>query len=163
MRKFKKGDLIFHFRHGAGTVIRTQRLEMGGVEGLCYVVELVSGSMLMVPVKEAEELRLQPLIGPDAIRAVLADRPERMASDYRQRRGDIEAKVNSGDQTQTVEVLRDLVWREHSAHLSSGDKSLMDSVRKRLSQILAAQHDLGLDEASQLLDTMLKQTIVNPQ
>ena len=159
MRKFKKGDLVFHACHGAGTVITTQRLDIGGVEGIYYVVELATGSKLMIPVKEAEDLRLRPLITLETIREVLSAIPEELAADFRQRRGDIEEKVNSGDQMQTTEVLRDLAWRERTASLSGGDRELMSSVKKRLVQILAMRPGVDVQEASQLLETLLGETL----
>ncbi len=159
MRKFKKGDLVFHACHGAGTVITTQRLDIGGVEGIYYVVELATGSKLMIPIKEAEDLRLHPLITLETIREVLSTIPEELSADFRQRRGDIEEKVNSGDQAQTTEVLRDLAWRERTVHLSGGDRELMSSVKKRLIQILAMRPGVDVQEASQLLETLLGETL----
>ncbi len=159
MRRFKKGDLVFHSSHGAGTIVSTQKLGLDGANGFYYVVELATGSQLMIPVKEADELRLHPLITLEMIREVLSTLPEDLSSDFRKRRGDIEEKVNSGDQAQTAEVLRDLAWREHTDHLSGGDRDLMSSVKKRLTQILAMQPGLDIHEASRLLETLLEQIL----
>jgi RNA polymerase-interacting CarD/CdnL/TRCF family regulator len=158
MRKFTEGDLVFHPRHGAGTVVSsTQKFDLSGADGLYYVVELATGGRLMIPISQTEEVCLQPLVTPEAIRKVLSAVPEEMASDFRQRRGNIEEKVNSGDQLQSVEVLRDLAWREHTSHLSGGDRDLMSHTKKRLAQILAMQPGMDIQEASRLLETILEQ------
>ncbi len=158
MRKFTNGDLVFHPRHGAGMIVSsTQRFDLTGADGLYYVVELATGGRLMIPISKTEEVCLQPLITPEAIREVLSAVPEEMASDFRQRRGNIEQKVNSGDQTQSVEVLRDLAWREHTAHLSGGDRDLMSHTKKRLAQILAMQPGMNIEQASRFLEGILEQ------
>ena len=111
----------------------------------------------MIPISKTEEVCLQPLITPEAIREVLSTVPEEMAPDFRQRQGNIEQKVNSGDQTQSVEVLRDLAWRERTSHLSGGDRDLMSHTKKRLAQILAMRPGMNIEQASRFLEAILEQ------
>lgn len=158
MAKFNNGDLVYHTHHGAGTVISTRKMEVSGSSRLYYVVELASGSRLMLPVDEAG--RICSLRTLKAISDVLSATPEDLAVDYRQRRTGIEEKINSGDQLQSAEVVRDLAWREHNAQLSNTDKEFMKNMKKRIVDILSIQTDLDIQEASQWLELSLQEIIV---
>jgi RNA polymerase-interacting CarD/CdnL/TRCF family regulator len=160
MPKFRKGDLVYHSFYGTGIITSTQRLDLSGAERLYYVVELTIGEVLMIPIKETGEARLHPPVSPEAISDILFATPEELSDDFRQRRKHIEEKVNSGDPTQIAEVLRDLAWREHTAQLSRGDRGLMRSTKKLLTNILVMQPDLGIWEASRRLETILEQIIL---
>jgi RNA polymerase-interacting CarD/CdnL/TRCF family regulator len=157
MDSFENGDLVYHAHHGAGTVISTQEVDIAGSTRLYYVVELATGSRLMLPTSQAEcmcSLRTSKAIGD-----VLSATPENLASDYRTRRAGIEQKINSGDQLQSAEVVRDLAWREHKAQLSNTDREFMKSMKRRLVDILSMQTDLNVQEAAQWLEVRLKKLI----
>lgn len=158
MPDFKQGDLVYHSFYGTGIITSIQTLDLSGDERLYYVVELAIGEVLMMPIEQAEDARLHPLISPDVITDVLSAKPEELADDARRRREHIEGKINGGDPTQVAEALRDLIWREHTAHLSNGDRKLMGNARKLLANILVMQPDLDTEEASQRLDAMLEKT-----
>ncbi len=151
---FKDGDLVYHARHGAGTVICIRKVNIGGSSQPYYVVELVSGSKLMLPVSQAEQICSLRSLG--AISEVLSATPEDLAVDYRQRRTGIEEKINSGDQLESAEVFRDLVWREHTAQLSGTDREVMNNMKKRLIDILSIQTNLDIQEAAQWLELELQ-------
>jgi RNA polymerase-interacting CarD/CdnL/TRCF family regulator len=151
---FKDGDLVYHAHHGAGTVICIQKVNIGGSSQSYYVVELASGSKLMLPVTQAGQIcSLRTL---KAISEVLSATPEDLAVDYRQRRTGIEEKINSGDQLESAEVFRDLAWRAHNAQLSGTDREVMNNMRKRLIDILSVQADLDIREAAQWLELKLQ-------
>jgi RNA polymerase-interacting CarD/CdnL/TRCF family regulator len=118
------------------------------------VVELVSGSKLLLPVNQAG--RICPLRTSKAISEVLSAAPEDLAADYHQRRRDIENKIKSGDQLQYAEVFRDLAWRGHNAQASNTDREFMNSMKKRLIDILSIQTDLDIREAAQWLELTLQ-------
>ena len=157
MPRFEKGDLVYHSFYGTGIITSIQTLDLSGVERLYYVVELAIGEVLMIPIEETEEARLHPLISQDVIIDVLSATPEKLADDARQRREHIESKVNGGDPKQVAEALRDLIWREHTANLSNGDRKLMLNARKLLTNILVIQPDLDTQEAAQRLEAILEQ------
>lgn len=154
MTRFMNGDLVYHTQYGAGIVVTTREVSASGTNLLCYVVDLVSGSRLILPVKQAG--RLCSLRTARGIGEVLSSTPEDMAVDYRQRRTDIENKINSGDPIQSAEVFRDLAWREHHARLSYTDKEFMNSMKKRLIDILSLEKDLGAQGAAQWFDLLLE-------
>ena len=119
-----------------------------------YIVTLASGSELMLPVSQAG--CMSSLRTAKAISRVLSARPENLAVDFRQRRTVIEQKISSGDPLESAEVYRDLMWRDHTARLSNSDREFMNSMRKRLIDILSIQDDPDIKEASKWLDAKLQ-------
>ncbi|MBN1313103.1 MAG: hypothetical protein JXB30_16955 [Anaerolineae bacterium] len=157
---FKKGDLVLHRRHGAGTVVDTQRMQIMANEQTYYVIDLVVGERLLIPVKQSEQLGLSEIVSPEVIIDVLSDVPQELADDFRLRQTEIDRKIGSGDPLRVAEALRDLSWRGQSTKPSSGDVRLMDKAHKFLSGLLAAQPDIDAHEASQRLDTILQQSFL---
>jgi CarD family transcriptional regulator len=158
MLKFKKGDLVYHPLYGTGTITGTQTLEVSGTERLYYIVNLAIGEVLMIPIESDEEAHLHQPLSSETVIDILSATPEELADDFRHRRAYLEGKINSGNPESICEALRDLAWREHTAQLSNGDKTLMNKAKTLLSNILVKQPDLNIREASQRLETILEQT-----
>ena len=157
MQSFQKGDLVFHTEHGAGVLIATRHMEVGESTRSYYVVELSTGSTLMIPVdKDEENAQLRPLISGEILAAVLSSPPGELSKDFRVRQQQLGDKLNSGDQRQNAEALRDLLWREQNEHLSTGDRRLMDLARKRVVFMVAAQHGMSIEDAASRLGSILK-------
>ena len=157
---FKKGDLVLHRRHGAGTVIDTRRMQVTADEQVYYVIDLVVGERLLIPAKQSEQLGLSEIVSPEVIIDVLSDTPQELEDDFRLRQTEMERKIDSGDPLRVGEALRDLTWRGQTTKPSSGDIKLMDKAHKFLSGLLAAQPDTDTQEASQRLDAILRQAFV---
>lgn len=158
MLKFKKGDLVYHPFYGTGTITGIETLEMSGTERLYYIVNLAIGEVLMIPIERDEEAHLHPPMSSETVIDILSATPEELADDFRHRREYLEGKINSGNPEWICEALRDLAWRENTADLSGGDRTLMSKAKTLLSNILVKQPDLDIREASQRLEIILKQT-----
>jgi CarD family transcriptional regulator len=156
---FKKGDLVLHRRHGAGTIVNIRRMRITAEEQVYYVIDLAIGERLLIPVDQAEELGLSTIVSPEAIIDVLSDTPHTLADDFRLRQTEMDQKIGSGDPLLVAEVLRDLNWRGQAIKLSSGDIRLMGKAHKLLSSLLAAQPSADNRSAGQRLDATLKQAI----
>jgi RNA polymerase-interacting CarD/CdnL/TRCF family regulator len=154
MTELSNGARIYHAQLGAGTVVSTRKVDVNGANRLYYVVELVSGSKLLIPVNQAG--RICPLRTSKAIGEVLSAAPEDLAANYHQRRRDIEDKIKSGDQLQYAEIFRDLAWRGHNGQASNTDRQFLNSMKKRLIDILSIQTDLDIQEATQWLELTLQ-------
>jgi CarD family transcriptional regulator len=159
MLKFKKGELVLHRFFGTGTITGTQTVELRGTSQLYYVIELVTGGTLMVPLQEADEARLHPLISPEMIVDVLSTAPQELADNVSVRRDDLDANINRGDPTRVTEMLRDLTWRDQSNDLSQADKDHVKQAKRLLTSLLVAQPDLDARGAARRLDAMLERTI----
>lgn len=160
MARIKNGSSVYHAHYGPGTVQGTQKITVGDVSQMCYVVELVSGSQLMLPVNQSEQMRtLSSVAISDQIYKILSSTPVTLDADYRQRRAEIQEMVNSGDPLHSAAIFRDLVWREHTTQLSGTDRDFMKSTMKRLIDLLSLQVDLDARQAAQWLRLTI-QTII---
>lgn len=159
MAEFANGASIYHAHHGAGTISSQRELCVNGVNLLYYVVDLMSGSQLMLPVNRAG--RMRSLINSQAIRDVLSEVPQDLAPDYRVRHSALEEKINSGDQLQIAEILRDLTWRDHNSQLTGSDQRVMEGMRLRLVNILSIQPDMGIKAAAKWLEVTLKEVTLS--
>lgn len=158
---FKQGDAVLHPQHGAGIITAVETCEVAGVERTYYYIELINDSgMLMMPIEQADESGLRPTKSrPDAILAVLSRNPEELASDYRKRHSNIEAKVHSGDPKLVAQALRDLAWRKAVDKLSMRDEQLKEKAQTLLASIFALQDDLDIDSASRHVSALVSQSI----
>ena len=157
---FKKGDLVLHRRHGAGTVVETRKMQITADEQVYYVIDLVVGERLLIPAKQSEQLGLSEIVSPEIIINVLSDTPQELADDFRLRQTEIDRKIGTGDPLRIAEALRDLSWRGQTIKPSSGDTKLMDKAHKFLSGLLAAQPSIDAQEASRRLDATLEQAFL---
>lgn len=155
MVEFSNGVSVYHAHHGAGTVTSTCVLDVNGISLVYYVVELVSGSQLMLPVHQAE--RICMLESTRDIRDVLLTAPQDLASDYRLRHRAIEQKISSGDQLLIAEILRDLAWREYQEQLTNSDLRVMGDMKKRLVEILSAQPNMSMKIAAEWVERILEE------
>ena len=158
---FKKGDLILHPQHGAGTVTSIRTCKVGGVRRRYYSIKLVNASgTLMIPVDQAETTGLRQLDDDvDRIVSVLREEPEKLAADHRKRQARLTAKIHSGDPKLMAQALRDLVWRETDEKLSMGDEQLRNMAQALLAGILALQSDLSFAAADHSLRGSVQQAI----
>ena len=157
---FKKGDLVLHRYYGVGTVFNIRKMRITKHEQVYYIIDLAVGERLLLPVDQAEELGLSPIVSSEAIIDVLSDAPQLLADDFRMRQTEIDQKMGSGDPLRIAEVLRDLTWRGYAIKLSTGDLRLMGKAHKFLSGLLAAQPSSDDRSASQRLDATLKQAML---
>lgn len=155
MAKFNNGAMVYHAHHGVGTVISTREVDIKGASLLYYVVDLMSGSRLLLPISKAGQIC--SVQSSEALHDVLSAAPEHLAVDYQVRHKQIEKKVTSGDQLQSAEVLRDLAWREHHAQLTNTDVRVMSTMKKRLTDILSAQPDMDTKQAAHWLEKTLRE------
>lgn len=158
---FKKGDLVFHPRRGAGIITEIRKISMAGGCEAYYDVNLATGEKLLVPVREDQAAVLSPVTATQAIIDVISAAPEDLEKDHRQRTTTAEEKLASGDPLLVAEVLRDLAWRQAHAGLSGGDTRLMSKARKLLSNALVSKPKMDLEDATRLLDTIVQKAILS--
>ena len=144
-------------RRPPGTITGTQTVDLSGTSQLYYVIELITGGTLMVPLQAADEARLHPLISPEMMVDVLSTAPQELADNVSVRRDDLDAKINLGDPTRVTEMLRDLIWRDHLTDLSLADRGHVKQAKRLLTSLLVAQPDLDARGASLRLEAMLEQ------
>jgi CarD family transcriptional regulator len=156
---FSVGDKIVHPGIGAGQIVGTKRQEF--VEGFerYYVIELPGReSIVYIPVAKMDELGVRPVISEtEAARVLetLSANAQALPRDYKERQGHVEDKLGSGSPIQIAEVVRDLAWRKHVAHLTKRDTDLLQRGRTLLAAELALVTDASVDHIDEVIDDAL--------
>jgi RNA polymerase-interacting CarD/CdnL/TRCF family regulator len=140
------GDMIFHPRHGFGTIHGLTRrdplhlIEDGANEGVSdrtlayYDIQLMDGGTLLVPVSRAEHVGLRLLTnGVDAITICLHSPAESLPADARKRAAELWARVQIGEPTALAASVRDMVVQSRGRARTASEKAWLDKSCERLS------------------------------
>ena len=141
------GDLIFHPRHGFGTISGLTRRdplhpiqEVVASEGVSdqaqdyYDIQLMDGGTLLVPVSRAERVGLRLLTnGVDAIMICLHSPPQSLPGDARKRAAVLWARGQNGEPTAVAASVRDMVAQSRGRALTASEKTWLDKSCERLS------------------------------
>lgn len=141
---FQVGDNIVHPGYGAGVVVEIKALEaLGRGKKSYYSIDLLSdpGTLVMVPVRDAEKVGLRPPIALSKISQVwrvLGSDPEVLPSDHKERYAVILDKLHGGEPLRIAEALRDMARRrDEKRALTTEGKRLYDRAMKLLSAEIA--------------------------
>jgi CarD family transcriptional regulator len=162
---FQVGDTIVHPGHGAGKVVEIKSLGfLGREEKRYYSIDLLSdpGTIVMVPVRDAEKVGLRPPIARAKIRqvwCVLRSNPETLPSDHKERYAVILDRLQGGEPLRIAEALRDMARRrEEKRALTTEGKRLYDRAMKLLSaEIAVAQGSDPSTAESEISETLYVQ------
>lgn len=157
--KFSVGDKVVHPGIGAGKIIGTREQELvGGFENY-YVVEIPTrGSTVYVPVRTADELGLRAAMSQERynrVVEVLGGTPEPLPDEYKQRQGQVEERLKTGQPVVIAETVRDLTWRGETAYLTKKDGDLLMRGRELLVGEMALAAGTGIEETTQVIDKAL--------
>ena len=140
------GDLIFHPKHGFGTISGLTRrdplhpIREGVSEALSdqeqdyYDIQLMDGGTLLVPVSRAERVGLRPLTnGVDAITICLRSPAESLPADSRKRAAELWARAQIGEPTALAATVRDMLAQSRGRTLTASEKTWLAKSCERLS------------------------------
>ncbi len=157
---FGKGDYVVYPSHGVGQVTGIEKTKIAEVPLHLFVVYFASEKMtLRVPVDKASASGLRKIISPDQMQVVittLEGRPRAKRSMWSRRAQEYEAKINSGDPIAVAEVVRDLFRAQNQQEQSYSERQMYESALDRLVRELALVEELGLDEATTKVETILE-------
>ncbi len=140
------GDLIFHPRHGFGTISGMTRrdplhpIQDGVSEGVSdqtqayYDIQLMDGGTLLVPVSREAHVGLRLLTnGVDAITLCLNSPAQSLPADSRKRAAELWARGQIGEPTALAASVRDMLAQSHGRVLTASEKAWLDKSCERLS------------------------------
>ena len=141
------GDLIFHPKHGFGTISGLTRRdplqpiqEVVAREGVAdqaqdyYDIQLMTGGTLLVPVGRAERLGLRPLTnGVDAVTICLHSPARSLPVDARQRAFELRIRGQNGEPTALAASVRDMLAQSRGRALTASEKTWLAKSCERLS------------------------------
>lgn len=162
---FHIGDKVFHPVHGAGTIIEVKERHSLGSARRYYSISLLSQpkTVLMVPVKGAQEIGLRPpLQQSDLARVwgVLKEEPETLPTDHEQRYELLKDRLREGDTLHIAAALRDMAWREETERrLTKQGKQIYEDSLMLLAGEVAIVQDSDLAAAEAQIVEALRESV----
>ncbi len=139
--------------HGAGIIEKIEEREVLGELQNYYIMRLPIGDMkVMIPMENAEEIGLRPVIDEEGVAQVLSILQEgqtKMSSNWNRRyRANME-KIKSGDIFAVAEVVRNLAIRDNEKGLTTGERKMLENAKQILISELVLAQDLSEEEVEQ--------------
>jgi CarD family transcriptional regulator len=162
---FEIGDAVVHPTRGGGVVMGIEELQRRGESERYYEIKLLSQvrSTLMIPVKRADEVGLRPATPQSEISrvwAVLRADPEALPDDHRDRKGQLEQILRTGDVIKLAETVRDLGWRKKREDgLTIGGRRIFKRAIKLLASEIAATENSALKESQIRIKACLRKSL----
>ena len=144
---FTAGELVVYPAQGVGEIERVNNQQIGGVACELYIVRIRANNItLMVPVANAANVGLRPLIAAEEARRIwgsLQSETEKnihTGQNWNRRFREYSERLKNPDLAVVVEVLRELLLIGRSKELSFGERRLQDQalglVLGELSEVL---------------------------
>jgi len=153
------GDKIVYPMHGAGYIEKIENKEIGGKSADYYTVHIINGNIrLCLPVESKAEIQLRPISSSEHAKQVLSDFETREIDPnitWNKRYQFNMDRLKKGDLENVAHVVRELMVRDVTNGLSTGDRKMLILSRHILLTEMAMV--LGLDEttlADHLLETI---------
>lgn len=145
---FEVGDKVVYPHHGAATIVKKQKLDVGGEKQDYFILEIATDQLTVsVPAARAVELGVRPVISKNKARQVfttLRSEPQEAGSNWSRWYKVLTEKINSGDIFQVAEVIRDLDYAQKVKGISPALKRML--AKARLIIISELQFSLDIDE-----------------
>jgi len=156
---FAAGDLVVYPTHGVGKILSVEIQEIAGHTLNVFVVHFDKDRMtLRVPVAKAKNSGLRRLSTRkemDAALTKLKGRSRAKRTMWSRRAQEYEQKINSGDPSLIVEVVRDLYRNVGQPEQSYSERQIYQAALDRLVREFAAVEKIDEDTATQRLEQML--------
>ncbi len=156
--KFGVGDRVVHPQHGAATISKKIKQNMGGTKRDYYVLDIATEQLtVMVPVDKIDEV-IRPVISKTQAKnvlAVLKQEPQEAGANWSRWYKVLNEKMTSGDIFQVAEVVRDLNYAQQTKGISPALKRMLSRARITLTSELEFALDIDDEEAVRKLDRAL--------
>ncbi|MBQ4110708.1 MAG: CarD family transcriptional regulator [Clostridia bacterium] len=154
------GDRIVYPLYGAGTVISIEERDILGEKKKYYFLEILNeNAPVMLPVDTCEKIGVRPLMSKSEIEEIfsyIASYDDITEENWNKTYRINMDKLKSGDLKQVGEVLKYLIKRETSKHLSAGEKKMLNHAKQILYSEIIFISDISYDEA----DSIVRELIV---
>jgi CarD family transcriptional regulator len=156
---FAVGDKVVYPHHGAATIIKKQKLDVGGEKRDYFILEIATDQLTVsVPVDSAVELGVRPVISRNKARQVFAtlrSEPQEAGSNWSRWYKVLTEKINSGDIFQVAEVIRDLDYAQKIKGISPALKRMLAKARLIIISELQFSLKISEEEAIKKLERAL--------
>jgi len=156
---FAVGDKVVYPHHGAATIIKKRKLDIGGEKRDYFILEIATDQLTVsVPVDSAVDLGVRPVISKNKAKQVFAalrSEPQEAGSNWSRWYKILTEKINSGDIFQVAEVIRDLDYAQKVKGISPALKRMLAKARLIIISELQFSLDISEEEAVKKLERAL--------
>ena len=156
---FAVGDKVVYPHHGAATIIKKRRLDIGGEKRDYFILEIATDQLTVsVPVDSAVDLGVRPVISKNKAKQVFAalrSEPQEAGSNWSRWYKILTEKINSGDIFQVAEVIRDLDYAQKVKGISPALKRMLAKARLIIISELQFSLNISEEEAVKKLERAL--------
>jgi CarD family transcriptional regulator len=157
---FDVGDKVVYPMHGAGVIEGIEEKEILGQRKKYFVMRMPIGDMkVMVPMENVDHIGLRQVVGDDAVNRVmtiLGERDTELQTNWNQRYRANMDKMKSGDIYELADVVRNLMIRDRSKGLSTGERKMLDQAKQILISELALVKEMESKDVFTMLDGLVR-------
>jgi CarD family transcriptional regulator len=145
---FRPDDRVVYPGYGAGIIVSIEDKVFVGTTTRYYMLKMVADEgEFMVPVDQAESLRIRPVLDSDVILGILQAPPNELSEDYKERQATITRLLATSDAAQMSQAARDTAWFAGFRNLTGRDVQLYEELQTLLASELALAMDVSLEDA----------------
>ncbi len=153
------GSKVVYPLHGAGVIESIEEREIMGVKQLYYIMRIPVGNMkVMVPMETATEIGLRDVISCDEADKVMQEFqkcPTEMDANWNKRYRENMQRIKSGNIYDVVYVVKNLMYRDKSRGLSTGERKMLSNAK----QILVSELVIAKSKTQQEIELAMDEVI----
>lgn len=157
--EYNIGDKIVYPMHGAGVIEAIEDREIMGAKQTYYIMRMPIGDMkVMIPTCNAEEIGIRDVIDKDEADRVLASFKActtEMDSNWNKRYRENVARIKSGNIYEVVRVVKNLMFREKSRGLSTGERKMLNGAKQILVSELVVAKSIKQSEVENIMNEIV--------
>ncbi len=156
---FAVGDRIVHPGIGAGTIVGTRSEELIKGVQLYFVIKIPARRLTtFIPVAKMDQVGIRAVASRRSLSQIfntLTDYPQSLSPDAKERQEQVEDQVRTGQANSLAQVVRDLTYHQHVAHLTETDSLLLNRGRSLLVEEIALATETEGEQVDLLMNQIL--------
>ena len=161
-KEYKPKDYVIYPKHGVGLIKETKKVNIGGIEVDCYIINIEKEKMeLKFPIGKQSLLRPPATINQiNKCISILKSKPKIKRSMWSRRAQEYEQKITSGKIYDLAEVVRDLNKGDDlMVDQSYSERQLFEKAYERLLTEFQIVMNISLEDTQKKLDKALKRNL----
>ena len=152
---FQKGDKVFYPMHGAGIIEAIEEKEFRGkTQEYCMIHIPISHMDIMIPMDKISQLGVRSIIDGDTMKDILFDfhhAAPTCSLPWKERYKTNMDKMKTGKMNDSVEVVRDLLYRNKEKTLNASEKMMLHQAQRNVISEIILIKDISENQAADLI------------
>ena len=158
--RYEIGSKVVYPMHGAGEIEAIEEREVMGEKQEYYIMRIPFVDMkVMIPMNNAKEVGLRDVMSAGEADGVLEEFrlcPTDMDANWNKRYRDNMQKIKSGHLSDVIYVVKNLMHRDKSRGLSTGERKMLTNAKQILVSELMVAKSCTQQEIESLLEDMIE-------